>query len=117
MKDRHARKVGKRTTKLIDRLTYSPAKHKRKEVRKLLKTQQEKQTPLPKSPTPKNTLKFGSFNVNGLDLEAGWAIEQLLTTRGFDVSYIKISQQKLKPISLRNWPSQRPLAELTISPS
>jgi hypothetical protein len=32
----------KRTTKIIDRLTHSPSKHKRREVRKLLQIQQEK---------------------------------------------------------------------------
>ena len=38
------------------------------------------------APVTKETLKFGSFNVNGLDIEARWAVEQLLDTRGFDVS-------------------------------
>ena len=84
----------KRTTKIIDRLTYSPSKHKRKEVRKLIKIQQEKHIPPSKPPKTTNTLKFGSFNLNGLDLEAGWAIEQLLTTRRFDVSTLKHSMQK-----------------------
>ena len=37
-------------------------------------------------PSTKETLKFGSFNVNGLDIEARWAVEQLINTRGFDVS-------------------------------
>ena len=31
------------------------------------------------------TLKFGSFNVRGLDTEAFWYIEELVTDRGFDV--------------------------------
>ena len=38
------------------------------------------------APATKETLKFGSFNVNGLDIEASWAVEQLLDTRSFDVS-------------------------------
>ena len=32
------------------------------------------------------TLKFGSFNINGLDTEAGYIVDQLIETRGFDVS-------------------------------
>ena len=41
-----------------------------------------------KAPVTKESLKFGSFNVNGLDIEARWAVEQLLDTRGFDVSNV-----------------------------
>ena len=33
-------------------------------------------------------LKFGSFNINGLDTEAGYIVDELLETRGFDVSVI-----------------------------
>ena len=40
----------------------------------------------PKSPITRQAMKFGSFNVNGLNLEAGWAVQQILKTRGFDVS-------------------------------
>ena len=41
----------------------------------------------PKTSLPKTTLKFGSFNVNGLDLEVGWSVQQLLREREYDVSY------------------------------
>ena len=42
--------------------------------------------PVTTKPEVQNTnIRFGSFNVNGLDLEVGWAIEQLLSNRGFDV--------------------------------
>ena len=51
-------------------------------------TLQAKEAPQTRPPANQQTLKFGSFNVNGLDLEAGWAVEQLLTKRGFDVSII-----------------------------
>ena len=40
----------------------------------------------PKSPIIRQAMKFGSFNVNGLNLEAGWAVQQILETRGFDES-------------------------------
>ena len=41
------------------------------------------------------TLKFGSFNVNGLDIEASWAVQQLLMTKGFDVGHIIINRRVL----------------------
>lgn len=79
-----------RSNGLINRLTYNPAKHKQKVTRKLRKELQLKNLPpaLP-PPIPPTSLKFGSFNVNGLDLEVSWAAEELLRTRGYDVSQIK----------------------------
>ena len=72
--------------KLVDRLTYSPKVHKQKVTRKLRQKLQDKSLPsaIPASPTP--TLLFGSFNVNGLDIEASWAIDQLIDRRGYDVN-------------------------------
>ena len=78
----------KRTSKIVDRLTYSPKKHKNKIVRDMRDKLQAKKVPTTKIPVDSQTLKFGSFNVNGLDLEAGWAVKQLLTKRGFDLSII-----------------------------
>ena len=73
--------------KIVDKLTYNPAKHKQKLTRKSRLLLQQKIIPTPKPITPPQTIKFGSFNVNGLDLEAGWAVGELLKHRGFDVSY------------------------------
>ena len=42
-------------------------------------------TPSPPQAAPVKT-KFGSFNVNGLDVESSWAVQQLLVNKGFDVS-------------------------------
>ena len=79
------RKTKATTNKLIDRLTFNPQKHKQKVTRKLRQTLQRKTLPTPAPATESiTTLKFGSFNVNGLDLEALWTVEQLLS-RGFDV--------------------------------
>ena len=84
------------TNKIMDRLTYSPQKHKQRKVRELRERLQEKATPPASKPhTPPTKLKFGSFNVNGLDLEACWAVQQLLDKRGFDVSYIPLKTDKL----------------------
>ena len=63
---------------IVDKITYNPIK------RNLRAKQKNIPKTIPASLSPK--LKFGSFNVNGLDIEAAWAVEQLLTKRGFDVS-------------------------------
>ena len=77
--------------KIVDKITYNPIKHKQLETRNLrAKLQQKKcDQSIPAPPSPK--LKFGSFNVNGLDIEASWAVEQLLMTKGFDVGHIIIN--------------------------
>ena len=80
------RHVRKRTSRIIDRLTYSPKKHKNKKVRKLREKMRAKDKQTDDVPVTRDTLKFGSFNVNGLDIEARWAVEQLLESRDFDVS-------------------------------
>ena len=33
----------------------------------------------------KTSMKFGSFNLNGLDLETAWAVKELVSKHGFDV--------------------------------
>ena len=82
-----ARKNKSRTNKILDRLTYSPKKHKQKITKKLRqKLQQKPVTSHPPTSNPPSKLKLGSMNVNGLDIETSWAVEQLLTTRDFDVS-------------------------------
>ena len=35
--------------------------------------------------TEGSTLKFGAFNINGLDVEAGYVVDELLENRDFDV--------------------------------
>ena len=51
------------------------------------KKQAGRSPPIPSKSDPSVTsMKFASFNINGLDLEANWAVEQLLQTRGYDVS-------------------------------
>ena len=74
------------TNKIVGRLTYSPQKHKQQFTKRLRKTLQAKTSiPTPVA-APSTTIKFGSININGLDLEAAWAIEQFLTKKKFDVS-------------------------------
>ena len=76
----------KRTSTNVDSLTYSPKKHKDKKKREMRQKLQEKILPTPKPPDITPPLKYRAFTVTGLDVEAGWAVSQLLTTRNFDVS-------------------------------
>ena len=73
--------------KILSRITYNPKKHKQRKTRRELwnKLQQSEPPAPPSIPNVHNTMKFGSFNVNGLDVEAAWAVEKLLKDRGFDV--------------------------------
>ena len=51
-------------------------------VRKVLQKKGSYDTP----PQPTSTvLKFASLNINGIDLEAEWFINEVLKTRGLDV--------------------------------
>ena len=79
--------------KIINKLTYNPAKHKQKRTKEARLLLQQRVIPNPKPVLPTTTIKFGSFNVNGLDLEAAWAVGELLQQKGFDV---KIYLYKLK---------------------
>ena len=84
---KHFRKRQKtRTNKILDRITYRPKTHKQKVTRKLRQKLQLKNLPPDITAPPSTSLKYGSFNINGLDLEASWAVEELLKRRGFDVS-------------------------------
>ena len=78
-------RVKMRSAKVMDRLTFCPNKHKQKVTRKLRQELQMKRVSTERPPPPKSVLKFGSFNVNGLDLETSWAVGQLLQANEFDV--------------------------------
>ena len=74
------------TNKILDRITFNPQKHKHKVKKKLRQELQDKTITPTLTRAPPTTIKFGSLNINGLDLEASWAVEQLLTNKGLDVS-------------------------------
>ena len=80
-----------RTNKIRYRLTYVPQKHKQKfknNLRQKLATRAPSKPP--KVTPPKTKIKVGSINLNGLDLEASWAVEQILTKHDLDVRYLLI---------------------------
>ena len=85
----HRKRTRKRmeTRQTINKLTYNPAKHKNKFRRELRLQLREKRAPNIKSiKLPSSELKFGSFNVDGLGLDAAFAAVDLLHSRKFDVS-------------------------------
>ena len=89
----------KRTSKIIDRITYSPEKHKQKYTKRLRRKLETRVNQDAKTnPAPSTSIKFGSININGLDLEASWAVDQLLTTRGYDVGFSLKNYSKIKII-------------------
>ena len=75
------------TNKIIDRITFNPETHKQKVNRNLRQKLQRKTILQPTPALPSTSLKFGSFNINGLDLETCWAVEELLKKCGFDVKH------------------------------
>ena len=87
--NRHSRQAEARsklwTNKIIDRFTFNPKKHKQKKARELRQKLQKKTLKDPPRSVLESSLKFGSFNINGLDFEASWAVEELVKKHGFDV--------------------------------
>ena len=79
-----ARNIKKASAKISKRLNYD-LKTKQKQTKQLRKKLQAKIITEPQPVLAPVSMKFGSFNVNGLDLEGSWAIEEILRMRGFDV--------------------------------
>ena len=67
-------RVKLRSAKLMDRITFTPTKHKQKVRRKMRQDLQMKKVQPSRQSDPATSLKFGSFNVNGLYIEAAWAV-------------------------------------------
>ena len=107
-----------RTNKIIDRLGYSPAKHKHKEKKKMVQKLQARVLSPVVEPEPKTFLKFGSFNINGMDLEVNWAVNQLISDRSFDVSDLghKIFVNLSVSLNL-NWAKNRLLKSRILPPT
>ena len=74
------------TNKIIGKITYSAKKHKQALTKKLRRNLQNKVPILHKPAAEHVSIKFGSININGLDMEAVWAVEQLLAKKKLDVN-------------------------------
>ena len=90
-KDRRKSKFNKvnkpSTNKSLDKLTYCPAKHKQKFVRKLRQQLQKTAYRRPNSsPEVVDFLKFGSWNVGGLDPGTHEALENIILSEELHVS-------------------------------
>ena len=69
-------------------------------------------------PEPKTFLKFGSFNINGMDLEVNWAVNQLISDRSFDVSDLDHKIFVNLSVSLNlNWAKIRLLKSRILPPT
>ena len=82
------------TNKLIDRLFYEPDRGKKRAQRQEL---QNRNCGVPTTEVESHPeLKFGSFNIRGLDHETYWYVEQLLKDRQFDVSGVETLGKGIK---------------------
>ena len=93
---RYKKKARTRANKNVTRLSYNPKKDKEKTIRALRNRMRGKaRDHLPRQDFREvKTLHVGSINVNGLDMEASWAVSELLREKEFDVS--TELQKKLK---------------------
>ena len=80
------RKAKTKSRNIISKLTYDPMKHKQKHTRKLREDLAKRSLSPPRPQTPITTLTIGAININGLDLEATWAIPQLINNHHLNVS-------------------------------
>ena len=90
--------------KITDRLTYEPLKQKQKSRRKM-REKLASRKPVPKAPTPppKTSLDVGAININGLDFESQWAVEQILIKHNLDVSNIKKTLKQTQTQTCSNY--------------
>ena len=85
------------TNKIIGRLTYTPENHKQKFIKAQRNKLASRPPAKPLNPSPTTpSLTFGSLNVNGLDLEAHWAVTELLKSHNLDVSVNFIRKDRTK---------------------
>ena len=85
---RHAAKRQRlRTNKIIDKITYNPSKHKQKDRRKLRAALQSRIARPDDEAIDTPFMRFGSFNVKGVDVETGEALKDLLLDKDLDVNY------------------------------
>ena len=84
----YKRRSKTRANKNVVRISYNPNKDKQK-TRMALRNKLKQQGKPEDSQGLESvtSLHIGSINVNGIDLEAAWAVSELLREREFDVSY------------------------------
>ena len=78
---RHYKKRKLKMDKKISYITTPKKANKKRMYRQKVRDKRTRVEPM----RSLETLKFGSFNVDGLDTEAGYVINDLLETKNFDV--------------------------------
>ena len=78
------------TKKIVNKLLRSQTSAKRNfRMKNKIKNNKIKNSRVLEPPDEeRGHLKFGSININGIDMQKHWAIKELIKTRGFDVSDI-----------------------------
>ena len=80
--ERDKRRSSKKT---VAWLGYDAKRDKGKFTARLRRELQAKTLPVAKTPTISTSIKVGAINVNGLSLDSGWAMEQIIHQYGLKV--------------------------------
>ena len=82
------RKINRRSSKVAhNKIRTNDPQNPQQKYDKTLRKKLTERAPSPQTrPTPVTTLSLGSININGLDMEATWAIEQLIKRYSLEVS-------------------------------
>ena len=81
----NARKKRNRSNQIVSRLSYCPTKDKGRYTGKLRAQLQAKELPSTVSPVPISTIEIGAININGMDMESSWALEQIVSKYNLQV--------------------------------
>ena len=81
----NARKKRTRSNQIVSRLSYCPTKDKGRYTGKLRAQLQAKELPSPASTVPISTIEIGAININGMDMESSWALEQIVSKYNLQV--------------------------------
>ena len=90
MDNRLKKKIGRRKKRtrdnqILSRLTYCPKKDKGRFTEKLRAKLQQKVIHVPLPPVPTTTIEIGAININGMDMESSWALEQIVSKYSLQV--------------------------------
>ena len=76
------------TSKTIDKITYCPKKHKQKFVKKLRQQLRTNDPSSVKQSQPVRVLKFGSWNIDGIEAGTVETLENIVKQEDLDVREI-----------------------------
>ena len=89
------RKARRAARQIFRKIVGTGTKKKIRDKRILVKSDRKKPTKDQEQKTALNStsqLKIGAMNVNGMDIDVAWVIQEMIDTRGIDVStYLKLN--------------------------